>query len=72
MNYRHDFHAGNVADACVARSRVVLRLGAEPTPFRSIETHSGSGAYELFDRKLERPAGGAAAACQSSRRPHFL
>lgn len=50
----------------------MLRLAAKPTPFCSIETHSGSGAYELFDRKPLRPAGGAAAACQCSRRPHFL
>ena len=47
MNYRHDFRAGNVADACVSRSRVVLRLGAEPTPFRNImmiATTTGGGS----------------------------
>lgn len=49
MNYRHEFHAGNFADVFkhIFMSRVLLHLGQKPAPFRLIETHAGSGLYDL-------------------------
>lgn len=49
MNYRHHFHAGNVAD--VFKHLVLLgvleALRAKDTPFCVIDTHAGSGLYRL-------------------------
>ncbi|HET6378568.1 MAG TPA: 23S rRNA (adenine(2030)-N(6))-methyltransferase RlmJ [Methylocella sp.] len=49
MNYRHEFHAGNFADVFkhILLSRILLYLRAKPAAFRYIETHAGSGLYEL-------------------------
>ena len=55
MNYRHEFHAGNHADVFkhAVLVRILLYLARKPAPFRVIDTHAGSGTYNL---------GGAAAA----------
>ena len=49
MNYRHDFHAGNFADVFkhAVLTRILLYLQRKPAPFRVIDTHAGSGAYDL-------------------------
>jgi 23S rRNA (adenine2030-N6)-methyltransferase len=49
MNYRHAFHAGNFADVVkhAVLCRVLLHLANKPAPFRVIDTHAGSGAYDL-------------------------
>ena len=49
MNYRHDFHAGNFADVFkhAVLTRILLYLARKPTPFRVIDTHAGSGRYDL-------------------------
>ncbi|MBK1661498.1 23S rRNA (adenine(2030)-N(6))-methyltransferase RlmJ [Paracraurococcus ruber] len=49
MNYRHAFHAGNFAD-CMKHALLawLLRaLAAKPTPFRVLDTHAGTGGYDL-------------------------
>jgi 23S rRNA (adenine2030-N6)-methyltransferase len=58
MNYRHEFHAGNFADVFkhVFLSRALLHLGAKPTPFRTIETHAGSGIYDFLGPEAEKSA----------------
>lgn len=50
MNYRHDFHAGNFADVFkhIILTRVLLHLIKKPAAFRFIDTHAGSGFYDLF------------------------
>jgi 23S rRNA (adenine2030-N6)-methyltransferase len=50
MNYRHEFHAGNFADVFkhIVLTRVLRHLGTKPAPFRTIETHTGSGIYDLL------------------------
>ncbi len=55
MNYRHAYHAGNFADVMkhVVLTRILLHLGAKPAPFRYIETHAGSGAYDLRGAEAE-------------------
>jgi 23S rRNA (adenine2030-N6)-methyltransferase len=56
MNYRHAFHAGNFADVL---KHVVLALCLEylktkPAPFRVLDTHAGSGLYELGSGLAEK------------------
>ncbi|MEO7052759.1 MAG: 23S rRNA (adenine(2030)-N(6))-methyltransferase RlmJ [Rhodanobacter sp.] len=49
MNYRHAYHAGNFAD--VLKHTVLLALieslQAKPAPFCFVDTHAGSGEYQL-------------------------
>lgn len=49
MNYRHQFHAGNVADVFkhLVLTRVLEALRLKETPFCVIDTHAGSGLYRL-------------------------
>ncbi len=49
MNYRHQFHAGNVADVFkhYVLTLVLEALRAKDTPFCVIDTHAGSGMYRL-------------------------
>lgn len=55
MNYRHDYHAGNFADVMkhAVLTRILAHLAAKPAPFRYIETHAGSGAYDLSGTRAE-------------------
>lgn len=49
MNYRHAFHAGNLAD-CMKHALLVWLLRAlarKPTPFGVLDTHAGTGSYDL-------------------------
>jgi len=58
MNYRHDFHAGNFADVFkhIFLTRILLHLLKKPAPFRYIDTHAGSGCYDLFGPQADRTA----------------
>ena len=49
MNYRHDFHAGNFADVFkhIVLSRLVDYLKRKDKAFRVVDTHAGSGRYDL-------------------------
>lgn len=49
MNYRHAYHAGNFADVVkhVILARVLTYMKLKPQPFRVIDTHAGSGRYDL-------------------------
>ncbi len=49
MNYRHAYHAGNFADVIkhAVLVRILLHLRAKPAAFRIIDTHAGSGIYDL-------------------------
>ena len=49
MNYRHAFHAGNFADVVkhVMLTRILSHLLEKPKPFRVIDTHAGTGRYDL-------------------------
>lgn len=49
MNYRHAFHAGNFAD-CMKHALLVWlveALARKPTPFFVLDTHAGTGHYDL-------------------------
>ena len=49
MNYRHAFHAGNFADVVkhAILSRIVAHLLKKESAFRVIDTHAGTGLYDL-------------------------
>src|SRR5262249_49983279 len=49
MNYRHAFHAGNFADVFkhAVLVRILVHLREKPAAFRVIDTHAGSGVYDL-------------------------
>jgi 23S rRNA (adenine2030-N6)-methyltransferase len=56
MNYRHAFHAGNFADVL---KHAVVALGIaylkrKDAPFRVIDTHAGSGRYDLTSSAAQR------------------
>ena len=52
MNYRHAFHAGNFADVFkhAVLTRLLVLLMRKETPLRFIDTHAGSGRYDLDER----------------------
>lgn len=49
MNYRHAFHAGNFADCLkhAALVRILLHLQQKPAPIHVVDTHAGTGLYDL-------------------------
>lgn len=57
MNYRHQFHAGNFADAVkhAALVGLIRALQRKPAGFLYIDTHAGRGSYALAGAA---PAGG--------------
>jgi 23S rRNA (adenine2030-N6)-methyltransferase len=56
MNYRHAFHAGNFADVMkhVLLVRVLVHLRRKEAAFRAVDTHAGSGLYDLAADEAER------------------
>jgi 23S rRNA (adenine2030-N6)-methyltransferase len=56
MNYRHAFHAGNFADVLkhIVLTRILLYLQEKPAAFRVIDTHAGSGLYDLTGDEAQR------------------
>lgn len=56
MNYRHAFHAGNFAD-CMKHALLVALLRAmarKPAPFFVLDTHAGTGHYDLAADQARR------------------
>ncbi|HEV7368501.1 23S rRNA (adenine(2030)-N(6))-methyltransferase RlmJ [Arenibaculum sp.] len=49
MNYRHAFHAGNFADVMkhAVLALILRHLGAKPAPYCVLDTHAGTGRYDL-------------------------
>lgn len=49
MNYRHAYHAGNVADVFkhYVLCEILAALKAKPTPFCVVDSHAGAGLYPL-------------------------
>lgn len=56
MNYRHAFHAGNFADVLkhATLTLVIEHLKLKPAPFRVIDTHAGTGLYDLTSSEAQR------------------
>lgn len=61
MNYRHAFHAGNFADVLkhLVLTLVIVHMAKKAAPFRVIDTHAGTGLYDLNSVEAERLASGA-------------
>jgi len=49
LSYRHLFHAGNYADVFkhALLARLLIALGAKEKPYCYIDTHAGTGRYDL-------------------------
>jgi 23S rRNA (adenine2030-N6)-methyltransferase len=56
MNYRHAFHAGSFADVVkhIVLTRILLHLQEKPAAFRVIDSHAGSGLYDLAGDEARR------------------
>src|SRR3977135_282288 len=56
MNYRHAFHAGSFADVLkhAVLARIVVHLREKPAAFRVLDTHAGSGVYDLTGPEATR------------------
>jgi len=56
MNYDHAYHAGNFADVVkhVLVVRIVEYLKRKDKPFRVIDTHAGSGLYDLTAERAQK------------------
>ncbi len=56
MNYRHIFHAGNFADVLkhAVLARILSYLARKEAPFRVIDTHAGTGLYDLTSEAAQR------------------
>ncbi len=56
MNYRHAFHAGNIADVLkhAVLARILVHLGEKAAAFRVIDTHAGTGRYDLTSEQAAR------------------
>ena len=56
MNYRHVFHAGNFADVFkhAVLARILVHLCEKPQPFRVLDTHAGTGVYDLEGTQASR------------------
>ena len=52
MNYRHHFHAGNIADLFkhAIWLRLLQRMQQKPAGLLILDSHSGTGIYELRDK----------------------
>ena len=56
MNYRHIYHAGNFADVLkhLALARIVEHLKKKDKAFRVIDTHAGTGLYDLTSVEAQK------------------
>src|SRR5467141_3880083 len=56
MNYRHAFHAGGFADVIkhIVLVRILGYLQDKPAAFRVIDTHAGTGLYDLTGDEARR------------------
>lgn len=56
MNYRHAFHAGNHADVLkhAVLTHVLSHLAKKDNAFRVIDTHAGTGVYDLAGLQATR------------------
>lgn len=56
MNYRHAFHAGGFADVIkhIVLVRIMVYLLEKPAAFRVIDTHAGTGLYDLEGDEARR------------------
>lgn len=56
MNYRHAYHTGNFADVFkhIVLTALIQSLLKKPTPFCFLDTHAGSGVYDLQSPEAQK------------------
>lgn len=56
LSYQHEYHAGNHADVLkhAVLAAIIRSLQRKPTPIRVIDTHAGSGTYDLGSALTQR------------------
>lgn len=56
MNYRHAYHAGNFADVVkhAVLALVLEHMKRKETPFRVVDTHAGTGLYDLAGEEAQK------------------
>ena|SRR3990167_2263281 len=56
MNYRHGYHAGNFADVVkhICLVAIILALQKKNTPLCYLDTHAGTGVYDLFSIEAQK------------------
>ncbi|MFB2551162.1 23S rRNA (adenine(2030)-N(6))-methyltransferase RlmJ [Ensifer soli] len=56
MNYRHAYHAGNFADVLkhAVLARLVTYLRQKDKAFRVLDTHAGTGLYDLSSEEAQK------------------
>jgi 23S rRNA (adenine2030-N6)-methyltransferase len=56
MNYRHVYHAGNFADVVkhAVLVRIIEHLKRKETAFRVVDTHAGTGFYDLSSPEAQK------------------
>lgn len=56
MNYRHIYHAGNFADVLkhAVLALVIEHLKLKDAPFRVVDTHAGTGLYDLASEEAQK------------------
>jgi 23S rRNA (adenine2030-N6)-methyltransferase len=56
MNYRHIYHAGNFADVLkhAVLALVIEHLKLKEQPFRVVDTHAGTGLYDLASDEAQK------------------
>ncbi|MDX2027452.1 MAG: 23S rRNA (adenine(2030)-N(6))-methyltransferase RlmJ [Alphaproteobacteria bacterium] len=56
MNYRHIYHAGNISDVVkhVVLTLLLEHLRLKETPFGVLDTHAGTGFYDLQDERAQK------------------
>ncbi|MEO3387679.1 23S rRNA (adenine(2030)-N(6))-methyltransferase RlmJ [Mesorhizobium sp. CAU 1741] len=56
MNYRHVYHAGNFADVVkhAVLARIITYLKQKEAAFRVIDTHAGTGLYDLSSVEAQK------------------
>lgn len=56
MNYRHIYHAGNFADVLkhAVLALIVEHLKLKDAPFRVVDTHAGTGLYDLASDEAQK------------------
>lgn len=62
MNYRHIYHAGNFADVFkhIILMRVIAYLKQKDKPFFALDTHAGTGKYNLTSPQAQKTMEAAA------------
>jgi len=60
MNYRHIYHAGNFADVFkhIILTLILTYMQRKPAAFRVIDTHAGTGLYDLASEAAQKTAEG--------------